>query len=76
MNDEHANDANRHPRGYYRVTGATLMGLGGLGLTLAMTLVLAINADLGFIDGQSMAAIASLMFLTGLWMYSFGGKDT
>ena len=51
------------------------MALGGLGITLAVILVLIIDADLGFIDGQSMAAISSAMFLTGLWMFSFGGQD-
>ena len=50
------------------------MGLGSVGLTLAVFLVLSLEADLGFIDGQSMAAISSIMFLTGLWMFSFGGK--
>ena len=68
-------DADEHPAGHYRLAGSALMSLGGLGIILAVTLVLALEAELGFIDGQSMAAISSAMFLTGLWMFSFGGKD-
>jgi hypothetical protein len=68
-------ETDEHPTGHYRLAGSALMSLGGLGIILAITLVLALEAELGFIDGQSMAAISSTMFLTGLWMFSFGGKN-
>ena len=74
MTEPSPNDTDEHPSGHYRVAGGALMGLGSVGLTLAVFLVLSLEADLGFIDGQSMAAISSIMVLTGLWMFSFGGK--
>ena len=52
-----------------------MMGLGAVGLVLAIVLVVLVEADMGFIDGPSMAAISSVMFLTGLWMFTFGGRD-
>ena len=71
----HQSESEEHPAEHYRGAGVTLMGVGGLGLVVSVTLVLVLQADLGFIDGQSMAAISSTLFLTGLWMLSFGGKS-
>ena len=75
MSRIHQPEAEEHPAEHYRGAGITLMGVGGMGLVVSVTLVLVLKADLGFIDGQSMAAISSALFLTGLWMLSFGGKS-
>lgn len=61
---------------HYVTSGRAVLGMGLLGLVLALAMLTVPAVRPGFIDGPSALVISSLMLLLGLWMIRHGAQTS
>ncbi|MEM1031242.1 MAG: hypothetical protein AAF928_05395 [Myxococcota bacterium] len=67
-----AGDRDEGPGGHYVTAGGALIGLGALGLIVAVLSTLVFRVDLRFLDGRDMAMTSFGLLTLGGWMVHHG----